>query len=217
MSESMAFIGGVAVAGLAALLLLKGSGSSMQPNYTVTPQLPAVVAQPQTIMPPTSTYPGQMYPNPTPVSPNTEELRVQIERQKAQLEILQTENVQLKQQNQQLQLQVQNYSNQAQWNAQQQSQHAAAQQAALQQPQDPWWSSGIVWAVGGMAITVGGGIVVAGINALFSQKPRPTRTVQVIHPYNGPTPPLAPVRRPEFLPTRNEARRIETTEYDDAY
>ncbi|MEC4817044.1 MAG: heterocyst differentiation related protein [Scytonema sp. PMC 1069.18] len=218
MSESMAFIGGVAVAGLAALLLLKGSGNPVQPNYTVTPQIPTVVAQPQTVMPPSGTYPGQMYPNPVPVSPNSEELRVQIERQKAQLEILQNENVQLKQQNQQLQLQVQNYSNQAQWNAQQQNQNVAAQQAALQQSQNnPWWSSGIVWAVGGMAITVGGGIVVAGINALFSQKPRPSRTVQVIHPYNGPTPPLVPVRRPEFLPPRNETRRIETTEYDDTY
>ncbi|MEO1561514.1 MAG: heterocyst differentiation related protein, partial [Cyanobacteria bacterium J06632_19] len=46
MSESMAFIGGVAVAGLAALLLLKGSGNSLTPNFN-TPQVQSpVVAQP---------------------------------------------------------------------------------------------------------------------------------------------------------------------------
>ncbi|GAB1541494.1 hypothetical protein NUACC21_41650 [Scytonema sp. NUACC21] len=220
MSESMAFIGGVAVAGLAALLLLKGSGTPIQSGFSVTPQMPTTVVAPPAVMPPTTTYPGQPYPNPVPVSPNTEELRVQMERMKMDNAQLQKENTDLKQQNQQLQAQIQQtYNNIAQWNAQQQSQASAAQQAALQQSQNqnPWWSSGIVWAVGGMALTVGGGVVVAGINALFSQKPRPTRTVQVIHPYNGPTPPLAPVRRSEFLPPRNEVRRVEAQDYDDVY
>lgn len=217
MSESMAFIGGVAVAGLAALLLLKGSGTPIQPNYTVSPQLPATVVAPPAVMPP-AIYPGQTYPNPTPVSPNSEEMRVQMERFKLDNERLLKEKNDLIQQNQQLQAQIQQtYNNLAQLSAQQQQNQNAAQQAAFQQAQNPWWSSSIVWAVGGMALTIGGGVVFAGVNALFSSKPRATRTVQVIHPYNGPTPPLAPVRRPEFLPPRTETRRIETPEYDDTY
>lgn len=39
MSESMAFIGGVAVAGLAALLMLRGTNNSLQPNFGVNPQM----------------------------------------------------------------------------------------------------------------------------------------------------------------------------------
>lgn len=214
MSESMAFIGGVAVAGLAALVLLKGAGgSSLQPNYTVTSQLPTTVVAPPAVMPPTATYPGQPYPNPAPISPNTEE-RVQMERVRLENEGLKNENNNLKTQVQQLQSQLQQvYNYQVQLN-QQQNQNAAQLQ---QQSENRWWSSPVVWAVGGITLTIGGGIVVAGVLALFSPKDRPTRTVQVIHPYNGPTPPLAPVRRAEFLPPRSEVRRVEAPEYDDTY
>jgi hypothetical protein len=214
MSESMAFIGGVAVAGLAALVLLKGAGgSSLPPNYTVTSQLPTAVVAPPAMMPPTATYPGQPYPNPAPVSPNTEE-RVQMERVRLENEGLKNENNNLKTQVQQLQSQLQQvYNYQVQLN-QQQNQSAAQLQ---QQSENRWWSSPVVWAVGGITLTIGGGIVVAGVLALFSPKDRPTRTVQVIHPYNGPTPPLAPVRRTEFLPPRSEVRRVEAPEYDDTY
>ena len=214
MSESMAFIGGVAVAGLAALVLLKGAGGTpLQPNYTVTSQLPTTVVAPPAMMPPTATYPGQPYPNPAPLSPNTEE-RVQMERVRLENEGLKNENNNLKTQVQQLQSQLQQvYNYQVQLN-QQQNQNVAQLQ---QQSESRWWSSPVVWAVGGITLTIGGGIVVAGVLALFSPKDRPTRTVQVIHPYNGPTPPLAPVRRTEFLPPRTEVRRVEAQEYDDTY
>ncbi len=212
MSESMAFIGGVAVAGLAALLLLKGSGNSIPSNF-VTPQ---VQAPPPHIMTQPGTYPGvPAYPNQLPPAPETSELRTQLERQKNQLDFLQRENDQLKNQNQQFQSQIQTFY-QSQLNAQQ-HQNSAAQQAALQQSQESWWSSPILWAVGGMALTVGGGIVVAGVSALFSQKQRPTRTVQVIHPYNSLGQTISPtVRRAEFLPPRSE-RHMEAPEYDDTY
>ncbi|MBD0264543.1 MAG: heterocyst differentiation related protein [Tolypothrix sp. T3-bin4] len=217
MSESMAFIGGVAVAGLAALVLLKGTGTpNLQPNIAVAPPFPATVVAPQMMQP--GQYPpyGQPYPNPAPINPSgTEEFRLQMERQKNQLDVLQRENDQLKQQIPQLQYQVENYKNQAQLNVNNQ----AAQQAALQQqqPEAPWSSSPIVWAVAGMTLTIGGGVVVAGVLALFSPRGRSTRTVQVIHPYNGPTSPLAPVRRAEFLPPRVETRRVEATEYDEMH
>ncbi|OUL26415.1 heterocyst differentiation related protein [Nostoc sp. T09] len=210
MSESMAFIGGVAVAGLAALVLLKGAGNSLQPNFAVTPQMPAVV-QPQ-MMPPQYPYGQPLYPNnQPPTAPNSERL-ADIESVKSELARLKSDNEQLRTQNQQLQWQFQSYN-------QQQQQLFAQQnnQKTPLQPQTPWWSSPIVWAVGGMTLTIGGGVVVAGVLALFSPKQRPSRTVQVIHPYQGPTQPLVPVRRTEFLPPRMEARRVEAPEYDEMH
>ncbi|BAZ39699.1 heterocyst differentiation related protein [Calothrix sp. NIES-4101] len=220
MSESMAFIGGVAVAGLAALVLLKGTVNPTQPGFTsVAPQIQAPVVAPQIMPQPGQIYggyPGQpVLPNPVPNAPN-DQLRLDLERGKMQLENLQRENEGLRKQNQEFQNQLVNLNNQFQAQA---LQNQNNQRSQLQQSQTPWWSSGIVWAVGGIALTVGGGIVFAGISALFTQKQRPVRTVQVIHPYTGPTPPLAnTTRRAEFLPPRsNDSRRVESHEYDDAY
>jgi hypothetical protein len=216
MSESMAFVGGVTVAGLAALLLFKGAGTPMQPNIALPQQIP-FMQQPAM----TQQYPGQ-YPVGTtiPVNPN-DPLRTENEKLKTDFANLQKENEQLKYQYQQLQFQFQSYAQQVQANA-----NAAAQVPQPQaQPQlpaqssqsstSPWWSSGIVWGVGGIVLTIGGGIVVAGVLSLFSNKERPNRTVQVIHPYPNQTPPLAPVRRAEFLPPRVEVRRAQPAEYED--
>jgi hypothetical protein len=217
MSESMAFIGGVAVAGLAALVLLKGTVNPNQTGFTaIAPQIQAPIVAPQ-VMPQQVPYgyPGQpVQPNLVPNVPN-DQYRLDIER-KMQLDNIQRENEVLRKQYQESQSQLVNLNNQFQAQALQSQNN---QRAQLQQSQSPWWSSGIVWAVGGIALTVGGGIVFAGVSALFSQKQRPVRTVQVIHPYTGPTPPLAPTtRRPEFLPPRvDTSRRVESHEYDDVY
>jgi hypothetical protein len=209
MSESMAFIGGVAVAGLAAIVLLRGTGTP-QPNFAVAQQQMPLVQQP--VMLPQQ-YPqqyGQVAPNLVPQDPNGE-LRINAERQKMQMEVLQRENEQLKNQNQQFQFQLQ----QQQLQLNPANNLRTAQPPQLASTETPWWSSPIVWAVGGMTLTIGGGVVVAGVLALFSSKDRPNRTVQVIHPYHGPTPPLAPVRRAEFLPPRTETRRVQSPEYED--
>ncbi|WP_413171270.1 heterocyst differentiation related protein [Anabaena azotica] len=213
MSESMAFIGGVAVAGLAALLLLKGTNTPIQSNFTAAPQMPATFVAPQVMQQPMQYPPyGQpVYTNPQPVAPNSSQ-GPEVEKLNTQLEKLKADYEQTRLQNIQLQGQLQNF----QWQlAQQQNQPKVA--AALPPEQNRWWSSPIIWAVGGATLTIGGGVVVAGVLSLFSPKQRPTRTVQVIHPYNGPTPPLATVRRAEFLPSsRPEARRVvENAEYDE--
>lgn len=213
MSESMAFIGGVAVAGLAALLLLKGTNGSLPTNFAVTPQMPATVVAPQGMSPQMPYSPYGQYPNqpqPPAVSPVQS---VELERMKMDFERLKTDNEQLRAQNQQLQFQWQNYNNQQQLLAQQQNTQRAA--AATLQPQNSWWSSPIVWAAGGATLTIGGGVVVAGVLSLFTPRQRPSRTVQVIHPYQGPTQPLVPVRRAEFLPPGMETRRVEAHEYDE--
>ena len=52
MSEGIAFIGGVSIAGLAALVLIKGTGApAQQPNIAVTPQMPTVES-PQAVQQP---------------------------------------------------------------------------------------------------------------------------------------------------------------------
>ncbi|MDB9375047.1 heterocyst differentiation related protein [Nodularia sphaerocarpa] len=223
MSESMAFIGGVAVAGLAALVMLRGADSPLQSNFAVSsPQMPANLALP--MMPPqTPMYPpygvNPYYPNPNqPSAQANPEQRVEMERLNMQLERLKSDNEQLRAQNQQLQFQYQNWNNQQMQLAQQNSQKLAAPEVLKPETENPWWSSPIIWAVGGATLTIGGGVVVAGVLALFSPRQRPTRTVQVMHPYHGGTPPLAPVRRAEFLPSsRMEARRVEAPEYDDMH
>jgi hypothetical protein len=222
MSESMAFIGGVAVAGLAALLLLKGANTPLQPNFAVAPQMPNAVMQP--LMQPGVQYPPNYsqptYPNQPPTAASSDQ-RVELEKLSLQMEKFKADNEQLRLQNQQLQGQVQGFVQQ-QWQLSQQQQQSklAAIPAYPQQPQqNAWWSSPIVWAVGGMTLTIGGGVVVAGVLSLFSPRQRPSRTVQVIHPYNGQTPPLVPVRRAEFLPSSHhtEARRVEATEYNEIH
>ncbi|MBD2528843.1 heterocyst differentiation related protein [Nostoc flagelliforme FACHB-838] len=219
MSESMAFIGGVAVAGLAALVLLKGTNTPIQPNFAVAPQMPGTVVAPgiQPQMYPYSPYGQPMYPSQPPTAPTTDQ-RLEVEKlnTQMQLERLKNDNEQLKLQNQQLQGQVQNFNTQQQWQLAQQNNQ---QKTAAFQPQNPsWWSSPMLWAVGGATLTIGGGVVVAGVLALFSPRQRPARTVQVIHPYQGNTPPLVPVRRAEFLPaSRMEARRVEAPEYDEMH
>ena len=216
MSESMAFIGGVAVAGLAALVLLKGTNTPISSNFAVSPQMPGTVMAPQ-VMQPSVQYPpnyGQpVYANQPPTAPTSDQ-RLEMEKQKMQIEKFKSDYEQLKLQNQQLQQQLQS-ATQQQWQAQLASQQQ--KMAALPQPeQNDWRNSPMLWAVGGATLTIGGGIVVAGVLSLFAPKQRPVRTVQVIHPYNGSTPPLGPVRRAEFLPSsRMEARRVETAEYDE--
>ena len=217
MSESMAFIGGVAVAGLAALVLLKGTNTPLQPNFAVAPQMPTNMVAPQFMQQPgqySSNYGQQTYPN-TPTTSNTEQ-RVEVERLKMDLERLKSDNEQQRVQYQQLQFQVQNYNNQQSQFAQQQSSQKAVAATTLP-TQTPWWSSPIVWAVGGMSLTIGGGVVVAGVLALFSPRQRSGRTVQVIHPYQGRTQPLTPIRRAEFLPPGLETRRVEAPHYDEMH
>ena len=217
MSESMAFIGGVAVAGLAALVLLKGTNTPISSNFAVSPQMPGTVMAPQVMQYPPN-YGQPVYSNQPPTTSNSDQ-RLEMEKLKMnmQLEKLKADNEQLKLQNQQFQVQAQSFT-QREWQlAQQANQQKMA--TSLQQPeQNNWWSSPMLWAVGGATLTIGGGVVVAGVLSLFAPKQRGTRTVQVIHPYNGQVPSLNPVRRAEFLPpSRMESRRIETAEYDEMH
>ena len=214
MSESMAFVGGVAVAGLAALLLLKGAGNTpAQPNFTVSPPMQSPVVTP--MVPQVGTYPyAQPHPNvPLPVDPNTSQKLAQLEKYKVLSERLQQENNQLKAQSQQMQFQMQ----QMQLTAQNNNQRIPTP-TELNGAENTLLSSPIIWAVGGMSLAIGGGIVVAGVLALVSPKERNSRTVQVLHPYPNPNQHIPPVRRAEFLPPHKEVRRVKNHhQYDDIH
>ena len=213
MSESMAFIGGVAVAGLAALVLLKGTNTPISSNFAPSPQIPVTFVQPQVMQYPTN-YGQPVYTNQPPTAPNSDQ---RLEKINTQITDLKAENQQLKLQNQQFQAQFQGLTTQQQWQAQLASQQQKVA-APLPVSEPDWKSSPMLWAVGGAVLTIGGGVVAAGVLSLFAPKQRATRTVQVIHPYSRNTQSLNSVRRAEFLPSsRTEPRRVETAEYEEMH
>lgn len=218
MSDSTAFLAGSAFAGIAALILLKGGiGNTSSPSIA---QMPTVPVAPSAIqspapLPPTSTFSGY-----------SDQQRLEVEYLRGQLEQQKLETEQLKAQLRNQQLLIENLSSQ---------QHATLLPnqvrpgqvpptpnaitgtpsiAGINEPQpNPGSSSGLLWALGGVVLTVTGGLVTAGMFAMLSRQQRPTRVVQVIHP-NDMQPYFATRRRSEFLPPRLEGRRFEATDYD---
>ncbi|MGB2925422.1 MAG: hypothetical protein WBB82_08980 [Limnothrix sp.] len=218
MSEGIAFIGGVSIAGLAALVLLKGTGTpAQQPNFGMpTVEAPQAVQQP-------IQYPPNYGQQPIP-DPNQQALQLEKLNLNMQMEKLEADNQQLMLQNQQLQVQLESLTAQQQWTLEQQQNQQEAT-ALLPVEQNSQRESPIIWAVGGAILTVCGGVVTAGVLSLFSApKQRQTktmpRTVNVIHPHGyGQIPNAGTMRRTEFLPPSRstEARRVETAEYDELY
>ena len=140
MSESMAFVGGVAVAGLAALLLLKGNSTPIQqPNFSIS-QLPNNIVPSQGMQ----QYPSGQggYGNPQPVAPLDQ--RLDLEKLKIQVDSLRGDNEQLRLQNQQLQGQINAFSlSQNQMNSLQQQ--PTRMMPTLPSEAEKWWNSPIIW------------------------------------------------------------------------
>lgn len=212
----MAFVGGVAVAGLAALLLLKGPGeTSTQPNFAVSPPMQAPAMNPM-VPPQVRTYPyTYLNPNapvPLPIDPSISQKLVQLEKYKVLGDKLRQENTLLKAQIQQMQFQMQ------QMRLNTDNNQRIPIPSELNITGNTLLSSPIVWAVGGMSLAIGGGVVVAGVLALFSPRERNARTVQVLHPYPSTSQHMAPARRAEFLPPHKEVKRVKNHhQYDDIY
>ena len=220
MSEGIAFIGGVSVAGLGALILLKGASTPAQPNFSVAPQTPPAESS-QVVQQPTQ-YPPN-YGQPQLVPEANQALQLEKLNLEMRMEKLEADNQQLTLQNQQLQVQLENFTAQQQWNlAQQQNQQEVTALSPAEQNSQS--QSPIIWAVGGAMLTVCGGVVTAGIISLFAapkqrQSKATPRTVNVIHPYNHGQPPhMGTMRHAGFLPvSRADVRRVEAAEYDELY
>lgn len=206
MSETTSFLGGAALAGLAAVILLKGGLNATSPTVG-SPQYAPV--QPWPTMP---AAPGVM-PVPT-VSPSvdyekqkaeTDELRSQVEQQRVQIE----------------QLKAQAQSQQAFIDSLTAQNKNGMAPLAARSPQAPPSNgleqsnpvmNGLMWALGGMILTFGGGIALVGMFVLFAKQQRPSRTIEVFHDEYPSY--LASRRRTPVLPPRRVIKRVEAEDID---
>ncbi|HTL88758.1 MAG TPA: hypothetical protein VL134_05105 [Leptolyngbya sp.] len=202
MSETTSFLGGAALAGLAAVVLLKGGVSANPPMFS-----------------PSQPLPNYGYPNVTPGAPvaaipptttgtiDTEKQRIETEQMKALLEQQRIQTDQLKTQLQSQQALIDTLN--------------AQSKAGLSVPPKPTNPgsaiennpvfSNLIWMLGGVILTFGGGIALVGMFVLFAKQQRPSRTIEVVHDeYPGY---ISNRRRTQALPVRR-IKRVEAEEID---
>ena len=219
MSDTTSFLGGAALAGLVALVMMRGGltiGSPSMPSQQSF-QLPQLSLGQGNVSPVT----GQIMPaTQSPVvavpgrSPYEEaKLDVKVESLKAQIE--------------QIQLQVRSQQTiMDTMSAQARTGVLVPQQSAVvPQPAVPATTpseqvatsmlSGLPWALGGMMLTFGGGIALVGMFVLLSRQNRSNRTIEFIHddyPAYLPTAQPASRRRVQVIPPRRAIKRVEIEE-----
>jgi hypothetical protein len=217
MSDTTSFLGGAALAGLAALVVMRGGltiGSPSMPSQQSF-QLPQLSLGQGNINPAT----GQVMPAlPTPAavpgrSPYEDaKLDVKVESLKAQIE--------------QLQLQVRSQQTVMDTMTTQVRTGALAAQAPAQPSMVPQplpvspsdqaatsMLSGLPWALGGMMLTFGGGIALVGMFVLLSRQNRSGRTIEVIHDdYPAYLPTVQAASRVQVIPPRRAIKRVEVEE-----
>ena len=216
MSDGMAFLTGAAFAGVAVLFMLKGGGNLGATNLPVPQQLP--------VSPATNPYnPYLTTPqSPIPASPDpalygNDQQRLENDRLKTMLDQQRAETEQLKAQLQSQQMLIERLSGQSTNPTASPTWSKPLTNAPQNQQQQPENSvlSGIVWGLGGMAVTISGGLVVVGALAVLSrQQQRPARTTYVVQqPYTALPPSVVPRRRAEVI-TPVEERHIDYVDYE---
>jgi hypothetical protein len=209
MSETTSFLGGAALAGLAAVILLKGGVSTNSP--IVSPSQPLAPYPYPTISPsPLNTVPPAA--SGTPTIEDLEKQRLETERLKVVLEQQRVQTEQLKTQIQSQQTLIDSLNNQVKNSAAPAVPKAIAGGSGLEQNHPIF--TGLLWALGGITLAFGGGIALVGMFALFAKQQRPSRTIEVIHDeYPG----YLPTRRrttQQVLPPRRNLRRVEAEDLD---
>lgn len=215
MSDGMAFLTGAAFAGVAVLFMLKGGNNIVANTLPSSQQLPVTptstpynpyVTTPQTPIP---ASPNSTPYNYDPQGLDNQRLRAMLDQQR-----LETEQLKAQLQNQQLLIerlsaQTNNPSASSTWSK------PASTLAPNQQEENPVLS-GLVWGLGGMAVTVSGGLVVVGALAMLSrQQQRPSRTTYVVQqPYTALPPSMQQRRRTEVIHPQVEERHIDYVDYD---
>jgi hypothetical protein len=218
MSDTTSFLGGAALAGLAALVVMRGGltiGSPSMPSQQSF-QLPQLSLGQGNINPAT----GQVLPVlPTPAavpgrSPYEDaKLDVKVESLKAQIEQLQ-----LQVRSQQTVVDTMTTQMRTGALASQAQQPSMVPQPVPVSPSDQAATSmlsGLPWALGGMMLTFGGGIALVGMFVLLSRQNRSGRTIEVIHDdYPAYLPPVqaASRRRVQVIPPRRAIKRVEVEE-----
>ncbi len=230
MSETTAFLAGTAIAGVSALLLLKGGFGLGQPGaYGIAPNPPAA-------LPSATTAPLQTSNLPDPWAQNQNELlRAQLEQQKTLTTQLRSQLEQQESMAEQLQNQLEQQRNQsdrvvAQLNDQQRSVDRLTLQQGLpnggrgvtlpNQGNQGSVQTVLLWAVGGvfLLVVVGGGALLLLVVVLASQPSRRQRPSQnyILHtqappdPYYPPSPPPQNPRQATYvLPQQRNMRRMD--------
>ena len=210
MSDTTSFLGGAALAGLAAMVLLRGGVSA---NSPVIPSQQLAPVQPLPTAPTYST-PGTYPPAATGVpTADLEKQRLEAEQLKSQVEQQRTQIEQLKAQTQSQQAFIET------WTAQNKATGASAlpvrpTTAPTPSPdQSNPIVNGLMWALGGMILTFGGGIALVGMFVLFArQQQRPSRTIEVVHDEYPAY--LAARRRSQVLPPRRMIKRVEAEDFE---
>ncbi len=200
MSETTSFLGGAALAGLAAVILLKGGVSTSTPALSPSQPLPnygypVQPSAPVATIPPTTTGTGDVDKQ----RAETEQLKALVEQQR-----LQTEQLKTQLQSQQALIETLNAQNKVAIPAPQKPTNSAIEN-------NPVFSN-LLWMLGGVILTFGGGIALVGMFVLFAKQQRPSRTIEVVHDeYPGY---LSNRRRTQVLPARRSIRRVEAEEID---
>lgn len=208
MSETTSFLGGAALAGLAAVTLLKGGVNATAPGFT-SPQLPV---QPY----PTATLPSIGVP-PTTATPTvydlekqrveTDQLRAQFEQQR-----LQTEQLKAQIQSQQTLIETLNAQSKNNGIVPTPAKQLQGQPLSSEQTSSNPMVTGILWALGGMLLAFGGGLALVGVFVLCSRQQRPSRTIEVIH---DEYPNYVPARRKsQMLPPRRTIKRVDADDWE---
>lgn len=203
MSETTSFLGGAALAGLAAVILMKGGVSTGSPTFSPTQPLPnygypnVAPTAPVGVAPTASPAPTDTRAD-TELKALLEQQRVQAEQQRTQIDQLKTQL-----QSQQALIETMNAQNKSNISLQRPA------SANLQGENNSVFSN-LLWMLGGVILTFGGGIALVGMFVLFAKQQRPSRTIEVIHDeYPG----YLNRRRAQALPSRR-VRRVEAEEID---
>ena len=207
MSDTTSFLGGAALAGLAAVILLRGGVSANSPVGTMP--LPTLQPMPTATMPPLTTMPPTVI-TPTPSTYDLEKQRLETDQLKAQLEQqrVQTEQLKAQVQSQQALIETLNTQNKTNGGAVP-ARVVQGQPNSLEAASNPVMT-GMLWALGGMILAFGGGIALVGMFVLFARQQRPSRTIEVFHDDYPNYLPTGSRRRSQMLPPqRRVIKRVD--------
>ncbi|MFM2429339.1 MAG: hypothetical protein RLZZ511_552 [Cyanobacteriota bacterium] len=217
MSDTTSFLGGAALAGLAAMIVLRGginfgAPTMSSPNGSllpVPPSLPTMNGSTQNF-----SMPGTALPSPSPMPAIANGTDRTYEDAKIRLEVDQLKN-QIEQQQQQIRSQqglIDNLTLQAKANNLTPPSPMAplpSQYANSQRNDDAGAIAGLPWALGGVLLTFGGGIALVGMMSMFAkQNNRSVRTVEYVQDDYPPAYMMAR-RRAQALPPRRTIRRVD--------
>jgi hypothetical protein len=223
MSDTTSFLGGAALAGLVAVVVLRGGisfGSSNSPVVGVQPGFSLPSAMPNMGMNPNM----PTVPLPMPLASPANNEKQDYDSVKLQFRVEQLQG-QVEQQQAQLrsqQVMIDTLSAQSRtggWNAQQPAAPAPSVVPQLQAGGNSSFdhsgglASGLPWALGGVLLAFGGGIALVGMFSLFSRQNRPGRTIEFVHDDYSPYLPQQR-RRVQVLPPRRSIRRIDVEDED---